>query len=277
MGWNEETLKLLKSKLGAQTFTAGEAVTLLSNEKGYSSGTTYRLIHDLVGTGKLVKLGQGLYRFPRKIKISLTDSVRISDSVSVTPIPEVDEIAKRGLLAKGVKFMITGPSLLYPFVHHFPRKMIHLIYVTKGGGENAIEALKEAKLRCLLRPSREEINLALNEFPEKDLFVIRESLDIEGEVDGVAILERALVDTYFETTRRRIPLAPEEFGRMASSVFATKKVSISQLLRLAGRRGIRSEIRTILEELLPDLKLAGTHVMNVHVKSVLAGLASEER
>jgi hypothetical protein len=277
MGWNEEGLKVLDAKFGTKTFTAEDAVKLLSKEKGFSAGTTYRLIHDLVGKGKLAKLGRGFYRFPRKIKISLSDTVKLSESTSTMLVHDVDEIAKRALLAKGIKFMITGPSLLYTFVHHFPRKMIHLIYVTKGGGENAMEALKEADLRCLLRPSRDEINLALNEFPERDLFVIRESLDIEGETNGIALLERALVDTYFETTRRRIPLSPEEFGRMTSNVFATRKVSISRLLLLAGRRGIRAEIRTILERLLPGLDLPGAHVRNVHVKSVLAGIASEER
>jgi hypothetical protein len=151
------------------------------------------------------------------------------------------------------------------------------MYVIKGGGENAMEALKEARLRCLLRPSRNEISLALNEFPERDLFVIRESSDIEGEVDGVAVLERALVDTYFEATRRRIPFPPEEFGRIATNIFATRKVSISHLLMLAGRRGIRSELRTIIEKLLPDLELSGAHTTNEHVESVLAGIASKER
>lgn len=277
MGWNEEALKLLDSKLGAKTFTAEEAVRLLSKKRGFSAGTTYRLVHDLVEAGKLVKLGRGFYRFPRKFKISLSESVGLSESVSTMSVPDVDETAKSALLTRGIKFMVTGPSLLYPFVHHFPRKMIHLIYVTKGGGENAMEALKKARLRSLLRPSRDEINLALREFPENNLFVIRESSDIEGEAGVIAELERALVDTYFETTRKRIPLPPEEFGRMVSNAFATKKVSISRLLMLAGRRGVKSEMRTVLEKLEPDLKLLGPHRKNENVERVLAGISSEER
>jgi len=272
MDWREEGLSLLNSRLGARIFAAEEAARLLSEEKGFSKGTTYRLLHDLVKKSKLAKLGRGLYRFPKPFTVSVTERIRISDSVSVISVPESDEVARKALEDRGLKFMITGPSLLYPFVHHFPRRMIHLIYVIKGGGENAREVLKESGLRCLLKSSREEIKLALQEFPEKDLFIIRESSDFEGEVRGVADLERALVDTYFEATRRRIPFPPEEVGRMASRAIATKKVNISHLLELAGRRGIKAEFRTILEDLVPDLKLPGLHVKNDKVEAVLAGI-----
>jgi len=273
MGWREEALRLLNLKLGAKTFTAEEAARLLSKEKGFSKGTTYRLLHDLAKKNKLAKLGRGLYRFPETFTISVTE--RISESVSVIGLPESDETARRALKDRGLKFMITGLSLLSVFVHHFPRRMIHLVYVVKGGGENARGALKESGLRCLLKPSRNEIKLALEEFPEKDVFVIRESSDFEGEVGGVADLERALVDTYFEATRGRIPFPPEEVGRMVSKAIATRKVNISHLLELAGRRGIKGEFRTILENLVPDLKLPGLHVRNDKVDAVLAGIGGE--
>lgn len=272
MGWRDEASKLLNSKLGAKSFTAGEATRLLSKEKGFSKGSTYSLLHDLVKKNELAKLGRGLYSFSKTFTITVKE--RISESVSVVAVSESDGAARKALKDRGLKFMITGPSLLYPFVHHFPRRMIHLIYVIKGGGENAREALKESGLRCLLKPSRGEIKLALEEFPEKDLFVIRESSDFE-EAEGVADLERALVDTYFEATRRRIPFPPEEVGRMISKAVATKRVNLSHLLKLAGRRGIKAEFRTILENLMPDLKLLGHHVRNDKVEAVLAGIGCE--
>jgi len=173
--------------------------------------------------------------------------------------------------------MITGPSLLYPFMHHFPRRMVHLVYVRKGGGESAREALREAGLRRLLRPSREETTLALEEFPEEDLFVVREVSDFKGESNGVADLERALVDTYFETTRKRIPFPPEELGRIASRAISTGRVNVSHLLMLAGRRGVKGELRTILERSMRGLRVPGAHVSNRKVDSVLAGIAAEER
>ena len=277
MSWEEAALKRLDAKLGGKAFTAEEAVRLLHKDRRFSAGTTYRLIHDFIENGNLVKLGRGLYRIPRESTVSLSESTRLSHDIPSVSIPDVDEIARRALLERGIPFMITGPSLLYPFAHHFPRKMIHLVYVVNGGGDNAIEALKEKGLRSLLKPSRDETNLALTEFPEADLFIVRESLDITGAVDGAATLERALVDTYFETTRRRIPLAAEEFGRMASNAFATKPMSISHLLMLAGRRGVRPELRTVIEKLIPDLELPGAHVNNKKVESVLKGIASEAR
>lgn len=273
MDWREEALRLLNRKLRAKTFTSDEVARLLSTEKGFSKGTAYRLVHDLLKMGKLVRLGRGFYRFPK----TFTASIDFSAKFSVASLTKADENTKKVLEQRGLKFMITGPSLLYPFFHHFPRRMIHLIYVIKGGGENAKEALAGAGLRCLLKPSRDEMKLALQEFPEIDLFVIRESSNFDGEVRGVADLERALVDTYFETTRRRIPFPPEELGRIASNAISTDRISISHLLMLAGKRGIKAELRTILENLVPDLKLPGRHTRNDKVEAVLEGIGGEKR
>ncbi len=276
MSWEEKAHRLLRLRLGGKPFAASEAARVLSKERKLSIGTTYRLLHDLVRTGRLEKLGRGLYHFPSKPKAILGE-IAGRPASSGTSLPEADETVRRVLEDRGIRFMITGPSLLYPFIHHFPRRMIHLVYVMEGGGESAREALREVGLRALLRPSREEIRLALEEFPEDDLFVLREISDFRGESNGVADLERALVDTYFETTRKRIPFPPEELGRIASRAISTGRVNVSHLLMLAGRRGVKGELRTVLERSMHGLRVPGAHVSNRKVESVLAGIAAEER
>jgi len=64
---------------------------------------------------------------------------------------------------------------------------------------------------------------------------------------------------------------------MASKIITTKKVNISHILKLAGRRGIKAEFRTIIEHLVPDLKIQGPHTVNKNVKAVLSGINSEKR
>jgi len=277
MTWEEKAYRLLRLRLGGKSFTASEAARVLSKEGKLSTGTTYRLLHDLVKTGRLERLGRGLYRLPSKPMVVPGEITGKSASRSGTLLANADETARRVLVDRGIRFMITGPSLLYPFIHHFPRRMVHLVYVMEGGGESARERLREAGLRCLLRPSREEIRLALEEFPEEDLFVVREISDFKGESNGVADLERALVDTYFETTRKRIPFPSQEVGRMASKAISTGKVNVSHLLMLAGRRGVKGELRTVLERSMRGLRVPGTHVSNRKVEDVLAGIAAEER
>ena len=102
-------------KLASKTFSAGEAVSLLSKEKGFSEGIAYRLIHDLVKTAKLERLGRGLYRFPKAFRVSLSESISMSTSVSGVSLPGTDEVAKKVLDEESIRFMITGPSLLHPF------------------------------------------------------------------------------------------------------------------------------------------------------------------
>jgi hypothetical protein len=108
--------------------------------------------------------------------------------------------ATRALREKGVDFMATGPSVLAKYHHYFARRLLHLIYVVKGSGELAVGALRGKRYVALLNPQVRDIELALDSFPDADLFIVREFSDLDGNVDGKALLERALVDSYFETT-----------------------------------------------------------------------------
>ncbi|MHA1713021.1 MAG: DUF6577 family protein [Candidatus Ranarchaeia archaeon] len=148
--------------------------------------------------------------------------------------------------------MITGPSTLTRFHHLFPRRLIHLICVIKGSDEFATKSLDEAKLRAILNPSRREIKMSLDLFKDRDIFVIREFSMLDGNVYGRACLERALVDTYFETTGRRIPYSELEVGRIIKNAFRNERVNITRLLSLAGRRGIKSELKAIVKEMFPN-------------------------
>ncbi len=130
---------------------------------------------------------------------------------------------------------------------------------------------------CLVSPSKGEIELALGLFPDRDVFVVRETMNLKGDRDGLADLERALVDTYFETTRQRIPFSAEEFGRMISKIASSVPINVSHALMLGGRRGVKEELRTVLEHLLPELRLHGRHAMNDRVARVIAGISSEQR
>jgi hypothetical protein len=94
----------------------------------------------------------------------------------------------------------------------------------------AVLSLREAGMRALLNPTRNDVTLALENFPDRDIFVVREFSELLGNIDGTASLERALVDLYFETTRNRIPFPEEGAARIFLEVSRNEPISHSRFV-----------------------------------------------
>jgi hypothetical protein len=269
MKWEDVALEVLKSKFNNGIFRTKDVFKLLNEKKGYSRGTVYRILHDLCKKGLIERLGRGIYKVLKTVE--LKETVTVSTSVSVEFVPGPLTEARDLLRNRGIEFMITGGSLLYRFFHHLPKRLIHLIYVKKGAGEVAVTLLREAEMRALLNPSRSEINVTLENFPERDIFVVREFMELPGNLGGNASIERALVDLYFESTRARMPFLEEEAGRILFKVLRTEPINFSRLLMLAGRRGIREEMEAIAKFVRPELPIK-VKSENKHVKKVIKAM-----
>jgi hypothetical protein len=253
MKWENAALEILRSEFPNKAFRVTDAFRVLNKKKQYSKGTLYRVLHDLSKRGLVEKLGRGIYRVRIHKIIEVEDRITLSDTVSVELASDSLIKAKELLGNKGIEFMVTGFSLLYRHTHHLPKRLIHLIYVIKGAGEPAVTSLREVGFRALLNPSSKEMSLALNSFAERDIFVFREFSELSGNVDGNACLERALVDLYFEATRKRIPFSSEETGRIFLNVFRNEHVDFSRLFFFANRRGVKEELRIVAKILEPDI------------------------
>jgi len=256
MTWQKRSVALLKDKFGKRAFSTENAYRTLKTHSrvrgGYSRGSIHHLLSELCRDNTLIRLGRGLYSFPsdrHAVQVRTADSIGVSDKVVVQLLPGKLAEAAEMLRAKGIEFMITGPSALAKFHHYVARRLLHLIYVIKGSGELAVEVLRRNGLRVLLNPKCRDIESALDSFPEADLFIVREYSDLEGNIDGRALLERALVDSYFETTRRRIPYPEEDVARIFENVLRTEPISLTRLTRLADGRGIVSEMVTVFDAL----------------------------
>jgi len=262
--WENKMLRILRSAFRNEIFDTKDAYKVLSSAPfGYSKGTVHRALHDFVEADLVVRLGRGIYRIeikghkgPRVMREPAfrDSSNRVAHRLSIEhiyPLTKVEKLLRR----KGIKFMITGFSLLFRYIHHLPKRLVHLIYVVKGAGELTVTSLREAGLTALLKPTSNEISLTLGIFPEKDIFVVREFSELLGNIDGVARLERALVDLYFETTRRKIPFPVEEVSRIFRKVLRNEPISLSRLFMYAGRRGIREEIKAVIKFIEPDMPI----------------------
>ncbi|MFQ6124204.1 MAG: DUF6577 family protein [Candidatus Heimdallarchaeota archaeon] len=263
MGWKNKALNLLKEKFGSDSFYAAEAVELLEREVNYKPGTIYRLLKEFADSDMLIKVGYGIYTAR-----AAREGWFLSPS-----LPSNMEKARDLLLERDVEFMITGPSVLVPYMHLLPRRLIHLIYTIKGAGEYLVELLG-AEFPGLVNPTEAAVNVALH-FTEKDLVVVREFSTLSGGEEGVASLERALVDLYFETTRHRIPFPVDETGRILFSALSNAKIDIAKLNHLAMRRGIDGEWRAIIKAagIKVPAKIAAKNVLrNRHVEAILGSL-----
>ncbi|MDI6786486.1 MAG: hypothetical protein QMD92_07220 [bacterium] len=198
-----------------------------------------KIIQRLVKTRKLEKIGRGIYSM---------------DGVGEEPrmhISESMEKIKQVLKEQGVKFMITGPDIVQEYINLIPKRMFHLIYVARGSGEWAHEIIeKKIGKKGLINPSEREIRNLLFHYNE-DIIIIREvgETSIEYQNEGIATIEKAIVDLYFETTRKRIPFDNTELAEILQNILMRTRIDYSRLLRAATRRNIYSEIILILRTL----------------------------
>jgi len=255
MKWEEPAIEIIRSEFRNKVFSTNDAFNVLSAKKGYSKGTVYRVLHDLCKKGFAERLGRGIYKIREHKKIEIEDRIKISDNASVEIALGTLKKAKEILRKKGIDYMITGSSLLHRYSHLFPKRLIHLIYVLKGAGEMTVISLREEGLRALLNPIRKETSLALEISAESDIFIVRECSELLGNMNGNACLERALVDLYFETTRKKIPFPEDEASRIIANTLRNEHISFSRLFFYANRRGIGEELKTIAKAIEPGISV----------------------
>lgn len=259
MIWEEKALVKIRNHFTHRSFTTSDAAKLLTN---YSRGTIYRLLNDLTRENRITKIGYGIFKAePRNECIEMKKR-------SLTPNLEK---ARNLLSDAGINFMLTGYSVLNPFIHLFPRRTVHLVYVEIGAGESAVEALEHGEFIARLNPKNErEMNLILS-LTKEDIFVVREKRELSGNTEnGIASIERGLIDLYFESTRKRIPFPEVEVGRIMLNAIRMGGLNISRLTKLASRRGITGEIRAILKTKAEFPTEKDKTIFNEHVKAVLA-------
>ncbi len=261
MAWIDDGVRVLEKAFGTRSFCAADALKVLCEGLGFAFGTSYRLLSELRRARVLAVVGRGVYVFGRgKEKVEPRLSGR-AERVRIV------------LVREGVPFMFTGPSVLFSYYHHLPRRSIDLLYVGVGGGGLAVEKSASKHYVALLNPRYEDVMLALELNPKKNIVIAREASEFYGSVKGVASIERAIVDLYFECTRKKIPIDAGEAGRVIASVFRSCEVNVSKLLKCGERRGIKSEVKALVSAFVPGVpdKIVAGMKRNEYVESVLAG------
>lgn len=203
-----------------------------------------KILNKLVRRDRITRIGWGLYSLQSS---SIEAIVKLS--------PEIEEIQK-SLLNKGINFLITGLDILQEYVNLIPKRNPHLIYVAMGSGEYVKDILDNKNKMAILNPKKKEVKHLFLHYGDK-LIIIREvgETSIEYHKEGIAYIEKAIVDLYFETTRKRIPFEISELANILQNILRKTKIDYTRLLRAASRRNMQSEFIRILKELQINIPL----------------------
>jgi len=250
-------LQRLRETFGDVPFTIQEATEILPVSKAF----LFKILHELIKGGHLTRLGRGLYTLDgskSRLAVSLSEAGR-----------KIHE----ALYPEGINFTITGLDVLLAFTHHLLVRFPHLVYVERGSVEWAKETLRREDFACLVDPTETEIRIGLELAQGNELVILRETSDFYAVSRGVASVERALVDLFFESTRKGYTIPVSEVGRILFDTLRSTHINYTRLLRWAMRRGIDAEIRDALAGFSPYLSipesiLQGNQEENEHTIAV---------
>lgn len=256
-----DNLQKLQETFGDRPFTTQEAKERLSVSRSFLS----KILHELVKGGYLTRLGKGIY------------ALNGSESKLAVSLSETGQEIHQALYSEGIDFAITGLDVLLTFTHHLLVRFAHLVYVQRGSAEWAKETLRREGFACLVEPTEREIHIGLELAEGSALVVLRETSDFYAVTRGVASVERALIDLYFESTRKGYPIHVTEVGRILFDALKGARINYTRLLRWAMRRGIDAEIRDALAGFaaylpIPESTLKGDQEETEHTVALKEGV-----
>ncbi|MEA3254582.1 MAG: DUF6577 family protein [Candidatus Altiarchaeota archaeon] len=226
----------LKTRFKDNLFSIKDASKCLK----LSERATYYKTRELISKGELIRIARNTYKFSdQRTKPRLN--------------PQLNNIRKN-LLKTSFDFSFTGLSVLDKYIHHIPYQMIYTLYVEPGSGE-AINDLIKSKTTHLMNPSYEDVILLLEKTRARNLLVARELNYLYSTREGTASYEKAFTDLYFEVTRKKIPFIHTDLYEILRSLIMNDELNYSTLLRCAGIRKIKDEIKDLLQEFSKETRI----------------------
>ena len=225
-------LSELKEALGEGGFTVGDAEKVLDLSKRSVSLILSELVHE----GAISRTGRGTYSFTEKP----------TPLVSIETLADDSKDLYRALESAGIEFALSCLAILADYTHLMLRRYPHFCWVLSGSEDWAMEMIEKAGFVPIRNPNNDQLNIGLDLAPVNELTVIRKTTIFYAVDNGLASVERALVDLYYEVTRERYPLDTAELIRIWYSALTTVSLEFPKMLRYAGLRRFRSEIEWVL-------------------------------
>jgi hypothetical protein len=227
-----KALDTLEWRLPGRAFSVKEAEAAL----GLSKRTVSLLLTGLTDLGMIARTGRGTYtRIPKPTPI--LDPKRLpSDGV----------VLHKALTTEGIQFALSCLDVLGGYTHLALRQYPHFSWVASGSEDWAAESAERAGFLPLREPKRSQVALALDLSVDRNPLILRKTSIFYATAEGLATVERALVDLHYEVTRERYPLDGAELLRIFYYVLTSVSADFPKMLRYAGLRRLRQEILWVL-------------------------------
>ncbi len=214
-----------------------------------SSSNAHYFRYKLLKQKKIARVGRGLYK--------LASSNCSSSELRCEP---VIEYIRSSLLQLNLNFSITSCSFFNKF---YPLYNYIIIYIEKGTANSFLRYLPTLNLdhAVLLDPEKKDIELLRDAAHKRNFILVREkaiktssaifnssAIPSSSALKGIADMEHAFVDYYFEVTRNKLPL-DNKSKEILDYLLLHYTLNFSKLLRYAKERGIRKEMEALFENI----------------------------
>lgn len=233
----------LKEVFWGKHFTEADISRVLNLSESNAHYYRYKLLKQK----KIARISRGKYKFISSL--AQQKQKAISQEFKTPPI----EYIRNSLLPlsqhHNKQFVITSTSFFNKF---YPLTNYLTIYVEKNSSKLFLSHLPTLNLDFVIldNPQKKDIELLRDHAGKRNIIIVREKNYFYGSKDGLASLEIAFVDYYFEISRQKIPLT-NKIEEILDYLLLHNPLNISTVLRYAKERGIRNEI----EELFDGIKI----------------------
>ncbi|MEW6567675.1 MAG: hypothetical protein AB1449_05825 [Chloroflexota bacterium] len=229
-----KALDTLERRLPWRAFSVDEAEAAL----GLSKRTVSLILAGLTDQGMIARTGRGTYsRLPKPTLIP-----------DPKTLPSASKRLHKALTTEGIQFALSCLDVLAGYTHLALRQYPHFSWVASGSEDWAAEAAERAGFLPIREPKRPQVPLALDLAGDRNPLILRKTSIFYATVEGLATVERALVDLHYEVTRERYPLDGAELLRIFYYVLTSVSADFPKMLRYAGLRRLKQEILWILRQ-----------------------------
>ncbi len=229
----EEKFEVIKENLGHNAnIYFDEVARLFPNLK---KASLYWALSKLVENGYLKRVRNGIYainEYKGKKAVFLSETAEKVQSL-------LDE--------SGFVYYISGIDVIAKFLHHIPMQYPIIVFVEKAAFEKVGELLNTDDIISV------KADKIMEEYERnwisggKDIVVLNQTDSFAYQEQGIAIIEKAFLDLYYEVTRNKYPLALQELVRTYQNMVRTGALDKKKLTKISYVRNMQYDIRFITE------------------------------
>ena len=130
---------------------------------------------------------------------------------------------------------------------HVPETYPVLLFAGKSDADEVANILSRNKIDVVSYTHIQDYSAIRRMSSVGELALLIPTQEFVYAANGLATLEKAFVDLYFEVSRRDYPLSIQELVRIYLNMRRRMSLNTNRMVKIASRRNIQQDIRYIVE------------------------------